>query len=263
MHALLNTAKAFYHRLVPATIRNPIGLARRDLTDRLRRLFSRRVLPPRELLSHIQMTPYLSEYLEVGKKAARSIIAAFARTGLASGASVLDFGCGSGRALIHMDNRGWSLFGCDIDDEAITWSRKALPAASFEVNKPQPPLPFASGQFDAVFAVSVFTHFDRDEQTAWARELRRILKPGGIAVISTMGAGILDNFPAHALPENRKVLAESGFIFIPSESSFNARAAFHTAQGIARVFSDYFEVMRWEELGLDGFQDLSILKARS
>ena len=207
------------------------------------------------------MTLYLSEYLGVGKKAARSIIAAFAWTGLPSGASVLDFGCGSGRVLIHMDNRGWSLSGCDIDDDAIAWSRKGLPAARFEVNKSQPPLPFASGQFDAVFAVSVFTHFDGDEQRAWARELRRILKPDGIAVISTMGPGILDNFPAHALPENRKMLAESGFIFIPSESSFNARAAFHTAPGIARLFGEHFEVLRWEEQGLDGFQDLSVLRA--
>ncbi|HVT02027.1 MAG TPA: class I SAM-dependent methyltransferase [Thermoanaerobaculia bacterium] len=259
----MNAAKALYHRLVPEKIRNPIGLVRRDMTDRLHRLFSRRALPPRDLLGHIQMTPYVSEYLGVGKKSAESIIAAFDRSGLPSGASVLDFGCGSGRALIHMDTRGWSLFGCDIDEDAISWSRRGLPSARFEVNKSQPPLPFAAGQFDAIFAVSVFTHFDGDEQRAWARELRRILKPNGVAVISTMGPGILDNFPAHALPVNRKTLAESGFIFIPSETSFNARAVFHTAPGIARLFSDDFELMLWEEQGLDGFQDLSILRVRA
>ena len=68
----MNAAKALYHRLVPAEIRNPIGLVRRDLTDRLRRLVTRRPLPPRDLLGHIQMTPYVSEYLGVGRKSAAS-----------------------------------------------------------------------------------------------------------------------------------------------------------------------------------------------
>jgi len=208
------------------------------------------------------MTPYVSEYLGVGKKSAESIVSVLERIGIRPGAAVLDFGCGSGRVLIHMGNHGWRLLGCDIDQEAIAWSRKGVPGARFEVNGMAPPLPFPDSELDVVFAVSVFTHFDESEQAAWAHELRRILKPGGVAVISTMGPGILDNFPAHAQPGNRKQLAESGFVYIPNQSSFNARAAFHTASGISRLFERNFELVLWEEQGLDGFQDLSVLRAR-
>ena len=50
-----------------------------------------------------------------------------------------------------------------------------------------PPLSFESAAFDIVYSVSVFTHLDERLQDMWLDELFRILRPGGILIISVHG----------------------------------------------------------------------------
>jgi SAM-dependent methyltransferase len=103
---------------------------------------------------------------------------------------VLDFGAGRGEPLLDDDNsyrRGLSnlqgrcahVEGCDIDPAVLT--NPFLDHA--EVIEPGKPLPYADNNFDIVFARSVFEHIEDPE---WlARELLRIVKPGGLIAAST------------------------------------------------------------------------------
>jgi SAM-dependent methyltransferase len=260
----VNGAKALYHRLIPERFRNRIGLLRREAIDSATRRLAGLPVPPRARLAKIQLTPWASEYLRMGKAAARSISSALETTGIvaAKPARILDFGCGSGRTLVHMRRAQWQLSGCDVDTEAIDWCGSAIPWASFEASGVKPPLPYSDASFDAVYAVSVFTHFSPDEQQSWAAELARIIHPGGILLVSSMGPGVIANFPAHATPENLERLAAAGSIFIPDSHSFNANAAFHSPAAIRRLFAPRFDLLLWSEQGLDGFQDLSVLRRR-
>lgn len=245
--------------MVPARIRNPIGLFRRDLMDRLQRKLTRKPVPPRTLLQNIQMTPWAREYLGVGKVAAKAILHELRSLPIsANPVRVHDFGCGSGRVLRFFPRDGWELSGCDVDREAIEWSRRALPFANLIVNDSAPPLPYAEASFDVVFSVSVFTHFSPDEQRSWARELARIVKPGGVLVISTMGPSVLADFPHFATPDNREQLETEGSLFFRKTGAFNASAAFHTPAALARQFGPQFFLQRWLERGLDGYQDLTV-----
>jgi Methylase involved in ubiquinone/menaquinone biosynthesis len=176
------------------------------------------------------------------------------------GVAVLDFGCGSGRTLRHLTTTAWQLSGCDIDAEAIAWSRKVLPGFDLRVTSPEPPLPYGDAAFEVVYAVSVFTHFDRREQIAWRDELFRILAPGGLAVISTMGPSVVENFPRLATPDARRRLSQLGFVYREGDGAFNSNAAFHAPAGLVRLFSPSFSLLLWDERGLDGFQDLSVLQ---
>lgn len=108
----------------------------------------------------------------------------------------LDFGCGCGRTLTwlirqfpHVD---WH--GCDVDREAIEWCRGNLPG-TFAVNGPLPPLPFESESLDLVVGVSVFTHLDEEFQRAWVPELCRVLKTGGILLLSFYSDRVWDQSP--------------------------------------------------------------------
>ena len=47
-----------------------------------------------------------------------------------------------------------------------------------------PRFPFADGEFDVVFLMSVFTHMFPSECENYAREIMRVLAPGGRAVVS-------------------------------------------------------------------------------
>ena len=257
----LNRAKALYHRLVPASIRNPFGLLRRDVTDRLKRIAHRGALPPRELLERIQMTPWVDEYVRIGARSAASVRRLLAPSLDGRQRSrVLDFGCGSGRALLQLKDTSWELYGCDVDAGAIEWLRQQEGEERFRITDPDPPLPWPDATFDAIYSVSVFTHFSETAQKAWIAELARVLGPDGLLVVSTMGPSVLPNFPVHCTPKNRDELKRSGFFFVPSGESFNANAAFHSASGLIRLFSPHFTLRAWLEQGLDGFQDLSLWK---
>ncbi|MGA7614510.1 MAG: class I SAM-dependent methyltransferase [Thermoanaerobaculia bacterium] len=261
----MSVAKDLYHRLIPEQVRNPIGLFRRRLIDRWLRAKAGERLPSAELLGNIQLTPWISEYLDIGERAAAAIERAAALGGIRPEVphDVLDFGCGSGRSIRHLRDTRWTLTGCDIDREAIEWCQLSISGAKFVVSPVEPPLEFEDGSFDLAYAISVFTHFDPEAQRAWAREMSRILRPGGLLLVSTMGPGVIENFPDHATPETREILAREGSVFLPAaESSFNAHAAFHTPRALGMLFAPDLELMRWVEQGLDGFQDLSVLRKR-
>lgn len=258
----VNPAKAIYHKFIPESVRNPIGMARRRVADRLARFTHGAPLPPPELLLNVQMTPFVDEFITIGGRSAASIRAILAPI-VGTSARVLDFGCGCGRTALPMArSTSWELHGCDVDAPAVGWLGRALDPSRFKGNGASPPLPFVDASFEAVYAVSVFTHFSREEQRAWCRELARVLAPGGFAVVTTMGPGVIENFPAHVNPENRATLRDEGFLFIESSRSFNARAAFHTPGGLARLFAPEFELRQHHERGLDGFQDLALLARR-
>jgi len=172
--------------------------------------------------------------------------------------------CGSAsqRPLLRAGVR-WHLRGCDVDAETVAWSRRAFPTVRFEITAPSPPLPYPEATFDAVYAISVFTHFDAEEQKAWAAELARVIRPGGVAALSLMGPHAFGSFREIATEENRRRLQEEGFHFDPGGKSFNQRGAFHTEQGIESLFAPAFDLLSWRRGALDGFQDLALLRRKA
>ncbi|MBI2215212.1 MAG: class I SAM-dependent methyltransferase [Acidobacteria bacterium] len=258
----MNPAKAIYHKFIPESVRNPVGMARRRIVDRFTRLSHSESLPPPELLMNVQMTPFVDEFIRIGERSARSIQSAL-QPCVPAAAHVLDFGCGCGRTLLPLSKTtAWELHGCDVDSEAVAWLARTASGDRFRVNGTKPPLPFAAESFNAIYAVSVFTHFSEAEQYAWSAELARVLVPRGVAAITTMGDGVIENFPAHVTPENRARLRNCGFLFIEDERAFNARAAFHTLGGLTRLLSAEFDLWQHYERGLDGFQDLTLFVKR-
>lgn len=238
---------------------------RRRIIDRFTRATTSPALPPPELLANIQMTPYVREYLDVGRRSARSVVSELAAAGFGETQplNALDFGCGSARALRHVAAlTSWTLHGCDIDRPAIDWAARTFPDASFQVNDPEPPLRFNDTTFDIVYAISLFTHFSEEMQQKWIAELQRIVRPGGAIVISSMGPSVIANFPSYATPENIRTLHERGSLFISKPGEFNASAAFHSLRGLTRLGGDALQLLAWRENGLDGFQDLALFRKR-
>ncbi len=82
---------------------------------------------------------------------------------------------------VALENPGCRAMGCDINRLHVEWCNAHLPAncSAFQ-NHSVPSLPIEDNSLDAVTAYSVFTHIEAIE-TAWLAEIRRVLKPGGIA----------------------------------------------------------------------------------
>jgi SAM-dependent methyltransferase len=82
------------------------------------------------------------------------------------------------------------VIGCDINRSHVDWVSKYLPPAiKVFQNTSIPILPLPDASIDVVTAFSVFTHIECFD-TTWLMELRRILKPGGIAWLTIHSARV-------------------------------------------------------------------------
>lgn len=97
-----------------------------------------------------------------------------------AGQTILDIGCGPGVQIPYLAAKN-TLIGLDISKHALDRA-KANGYIGVEANLDGCALPFKDGQFDIVVATDILEHlFGPDEV---AREIRRVLKPGGFALIS-------------------------------------------------------------------------------
>ena len=101
--------------------------------------------------------------------------------------TIFEMGSASGRALRHFATQGdfEQIWASDINYRHVRWVNENLePKIRMIHNSTLPHLPMCDQELDLVCAFSVFSHIDVFE-TAWLAEVRRILKPGGIAYLTT------------------------------------------------------------------------------
>lgn len=99
----------------------------------------------------------------------------------AAGERVLDVACGTGNAAALAVAAGAEVAGVDSAPRLLEVARERVPGAEF-VEGDAAALPFGDGAFDA--AVSVFGVIFADPD-AGARELLRVVRPGGRIVVTT------------------------------------------------------------------------------
>lgn len=102
---------------------------------------------------------------------------------------VLDVGCGAGSALRLLDERvGFERTPVGIDFASTVLARAHRAARNAErpyefARAAATRLPFRDGTFDLVLSGYVAARLDDDEVQEFAREVRRVLAPGGLALI--------------------------------------------------------------------------------
>lgn len=211
-----------------------------------------------------------------GQQSLHDIKTALAGIGAAVGdfPRVLDFGCGCARVLrwLPQEAPGIDIHGCDIDEQAIAWCQANLPAMTFATNEAEPPLPYADGTFDLILNHSVFTHIDERMQDLWLEELRRVLKPGAIALLSVHGPfafGLTEHasrFEGDMAAVMRKEIERDGILYMTSDtyvgSSFPSfyHTTFHAPWYVFEHWSQWFSVRAYLPKADLSFQDIVLLQ---
>ena len=152
-------------------------------------------VPPRRLRARVGEPPARS-YVDSGKRAAREIEAVLAAAGRPLGGvdSYWDLGAGAGRILLNLDlAETTATSASDVDEEACRWlaANGGIDARPCSAT---PPTTFASGSFDLITAISVFTHIDEPDQDLWLDEIHRLLRADGIALVTVMGPRLLEAY---------------------------------------------------------------------
>jgi ubiquinone/menaquinone biosynthesis C-methylase UbiE len=108
---------------------------------------------------------------------------------LEPGVEVLDLACGHGRIANRLAERGAVVTGLDADPYFLAKAQEAASGAEY-VRADMRELPFGEASFDAALLwFTSFGYFDDEGNRSVLRELRRVLRPHGRAVLE------LNNLP--------------------------------------------------------------------
>jgi malonyl-CoA O-methyltransferase len=107
------------------------------------------------------------------------------------GLAALDLGCGTGRHALWLTKAGAAVTAVDFSDGMLAEARRkpGAEAIRFVVHDLHEPLPFPAGTFDLVVSGLVLEHLG--DLAAFFGEVRRMLRPGGRAVVSAMHPAML------------------------------------------------------------------------
>jgi ubiquinone/menaquinone biosynthesis C-methylase UbiE len=106
------------------------------------------------------------------------------------GQRVLDLGCGWGRVLKPVCDRGAKAVGFDISLEMLKLADAHLRRNRCRaglVRGDGTRLPFAGSTFDLVYSLLVLQHLSKDNGREIFREISRVLRPGGAAYVRVPG----------------------------------------------------------------------------
>ncbi len=101
---------------------------------------------------------------------------------LVSGAPVLEAGCGPGRLLHWLREQGYQAVGVDCSLTALAKARAYSPTFR-TVQADVQHLPFRAASFGTCLSLGVVEHFPEGPDDCLV-EMRRVLRPGGVLVIS-------------------------------------------------------------------------------
>jgi 2-polyprenyl-3-methyl-5-hydroxy-6-metoxy-1,4-benzoquinol methylase len=188
----------------------------------------------------------------------------------APGVTILDWGCGCGRLTRHFlraANDPANVHGADIDLDNIDWCNRHLRAGAFSHVGLYPPTAFENESFDLIIANSVLSHLRLDAMHAWLDEVARLLKPGGLAMLSYHGCFSLAVMASRSIDFTKATL-KMGFNsslaatelmdIIPDPEYY--RHTFMTDEWAGKIFNDYFSQVDLRLGVVSRYQNVAIVR---
>lgn len=128
---------------------------------------------------------------------------------------ILDLGCNTGFLVNLLQQKGYEVYGCDSSEAAIAFGRQqgTRNLQVVEGNR----LPFGDKEFDMILCLDVLEHLVDDRQGL--QEIERVLKPGGLAIITVPAFNFLwglqdkvsRHFRRYRASQIKKLAIQSGF----------------------------------------------------
>jgi ubiquinone/menaquinone biosynthesis C-methylase UbiE len=150
---------------------------------------------------------------------------------------VLDVGCGEGHFAAALVGAGADVVAIDVAEEPLRRLRARHPELDARLVQPETSLPLEDASFDVVWAGETIEHIA--DTSNWLSELRRVLRSGGLLLLTTPDHGVLRRL--------RLVFGRRAF-----ETHFDPRSdhlRFYTRRSLVALLSDF------------GFEDVVVVGA--
>ena len=184
---------------------------------------------------------------------------------LESGVSVWDLGCGCGRiarwtAPVVLGGGG-AFRGTDINPRLVRWCATHL-AGSYRRNPLKPPCGLAPASMEVLYAYSVLTHLREGVARAWLAEMARVLKPGGLALVTFHDE---DYARAWGPPDVQEPVAGDAYVVLNDVlQGSNYMSSWTTREGFRTLLPAQFEVCEIRPGQLDApVQAIAVLRRRA
>lgn len=123
----------------------------------------------------------------------------------AAGKTVLDVACGEGYGTDILSSVAEAATGLDVSRDAVAHARSRYGRANLSfVNGSAAELPFADHSFDLVVSFETIEHHDRHQEMI--SEIHRVLRPGGLLIISSPNKQYYSVEPGYQNPFHVKEL---------------------------------------------------------
>jgi 2-polyprenyl-3-methyl-5-hydroxy-6-metoxy-1,4-benzoquinol methylase len=104
--------------------------------------------------------------------------------------SILDVGCGSGRLVKYLTEKGFTVFGIDPAPVAVKAAQKLCGKSKIKLASAEK-MPFQRNTIDLITCISVIEHLHKKQTEKFLNECRRVLKPDGFIFFITPNYGNL------------------------------------------------------------------------
>jgi SAM-dependent methyltransferase len=99
---------------------------------------------------------------------------------------VCDMGCGPGQIARYLSGRGVDVFGIDLSPQMVEQARRLNPQIAFRQGN-MLCMDAADGSWAGIAAFYCIIHVPRTDVVRALREMRRVLRPGGVLLLSFHG----------------------------------------------------------------------------
>ncbi|MCD4813444.1 glycosyltransferase [bacterium] len=141
-----------------------------------------------------------------------------------AGKKVLDCACGEGYGSFLLSQYAHSVIGIDISHEAIAYAQEKYPQKNLEFKTGSvAAIPLKTDHtFDVVISFETIEHVSGEVQHAFLKEVKRLLKPGGLFLVSTPNKKVYSDDPLYKneyhlrefYPDEFKTFLHTGFSHI-------------------------------------------------
>ena len=116
----------------------------------------------------------------------QELVGVLATLGLVPGSAALDAGCGAGVELVFLAQNGFRAIGLDVAPKALEIAAAFAKKAGVEVELLEGSavsIPLEGDSVDLVNDRGLLQHLSESERAKYAREVARVLRPGGVLVL--------------------------------------------------------------------------------